>query len=343
MYKLSTVSRKAILVVCVAGCTSIMFNPEWRALVAASYEGVLSDPTRTTRKEQEVVGERLEKLREEAERVLPKRGVFATATYTDIDRDTTIREQGYDGTLLGITVGGDYRLRRNLVLGIAAAASNQDDDIKGNAGNREIDSFSFSLYGSYYPIDNSYIDFLGGFKISDYDTERDVSNTSIRGDYDGFAIQAALNAGFDYNIEAFTFGPRLETSYVYFNNDDLVEENGPQAVRVEGEENDSLLVKIGGDVRRAISFDWGVLIPQATLFYQHEFLNDSQSLEVTNISSGETGSFLTDNPDRNTFIGRLGFVATMPKRVRLFINYEQLFSHSYLKTKTVNFGARIDF
>jgi outer membrane autotransporter protein len=314
--------------------------------VAASYEGVVIDPSETIRKEQKkAIDERLEELREKGAMVLPKWGIFSTLAYVDTKRETR-REIGFDGKLLGFTVGGDYRFTNKLVLGAAVSAFKEENDLVMNAGNTDIESYSYSLYGGYTPTDNIYFDFLGGFTDSNFESKRNVPGIGIRGEYSGSAIHAGFNAGYEYYYGAFNFGPRLESFYVSFDNDDLVERNeggSTQATIVEGEKNESLLARLGAGVSYAMSFGWGVLSPQTSFFYQREFLDDSVELGITNISSGETGVFVTDDPDRDTFIGRLGLVAVMPQNVQFFMNYEQLFGHSYLETKKVNVGARVEF
>lgn len=352
MHSTSSMFRQATLLTLLVGCTFIVFHPEWRELVAASYEVPIDqpikapddvDPKETLEQQEKAVEDRLEELRESDDFDLPRWGLFATAASGENERESR-RELGYDGKLYGVTFGADYRVSSDLVIGAAVSTFKEKSDLLENAGSIDINSNSLSVYSGYTPTENSHIDFLAGYTQSDFDGARNAPGIKINSVYHGRSVQAALNAGYNYHSGALTFGPLLEVSYTRIENDDKVEkEGGNLAVRVEGKKSSSLITKIGGTASRAISFDWGVFSPFATVFYQHEFLADSVELTVTNISSGRTDSFITDDPDRNTIIGRVGFATSMANNLNFFVSYEQLYAHEYLQKQKVNIGARLEF
>lgn len=353
MYAQSVVIKQVSMLVCLIGCTFIIFSPEWRELVAASY-GTTEDvdvvaapddaePDETLEKQEEAIENRLEELRDDEFMDLPRWGLFATAVYGEKERDTR-RELGYDGKLKGLTVGTDYRINRDLVVGAAVSAFSEESELLENAGDIDITSRSLSLYGGYTPTPRSYIDFLIGYTDMDFDSVRNARDIAIGSEYGGYATQAALNFGYSMNRGALSIGPLLELSYSRTVNDDKIEkEGGDLAVRAEGKKSSSLLAKIGATANYAMSFGWGVMSPYAGLFYQHEFLNDAVELTSTVISSGATSTFLTDDPDRHTYIGRLGVSAALANDFNFFVGYEQLLSHEYLQRRNFNVGARIAF
>ena len=87
---------------------------------------------------------------------LSRLGIFATGNVTFGDKNSTGEIGGFDFDTEGLTIGADYRLTDNLVLGAAAGYShfNADFDESDNSpGGQELDSDAaqFSLFGSFYP------------------------------------------------------------------------------------------------------------------------------------------------------------------------------------------------
>ncbi len=335
------VRRTTLLVLCLLGCASILFHPEWRSLVAASYE--TTTPSESLDKEEEAVEERLEELREEPALNLPRWGVFATASYGETDRESR-RELGYNSEVAGITMGSDYRVNNDFVLGAVVSAFDEESILLENAGTVDYKAYSYSVFGGYTPSENSYIDFLAGYTDATYKGAREANSGIIGSEYGGTTGRIALNAGYNRNEGAWTIGSLLALEYANIKNDDKVENaTAPEAVRVEGRQSESLLAKIGLRVSRVFSQSWGVLSPHAALNIQHEFKDDAVELQVTNIRTGAISHFLTDKPDRDTLLGRIGMAVTLANSWNFFMSYDQLFQHEYKVTKNVNIGVRKEF
>ncbi|MCB1896173.1 MAG: autotransporter outer membrane beta-barrel domain-containing protein, partial [Rhodocyclaceae bacterium] len=115
------------------------------------------------------------------------------------------------------------------------------------------------------------------------------------------------------------------------------------ALDIQGYDVESNLAEIGVTGATVFSQTWGVLSAQASLFYQHEFSNDAQLIHLTNVGTGTPSTFLTDDPDRNVFLGSLGVVAIREQGFQIYGNVEKLFGHSYMDRWTVNGGVRIEF
>jgi len=59
-------------------------------------------------------------------------------------------------------------------MGLALGYGKTDMDIKYQGGGMDVGNYSGTLYGSYYPSDNSYIDAVGVISLSNYEMRRRV-------------------------------------------------------------------------------------------------------------------------------------------------------------------------
>lgn len=357
-FDMTELCKNFIIMISIIGCLAIAMHPEWRSLVAASYEAIGTEALQDViEKQEDAIEKRLEKLREEsgektdAEILKENRwGLFITGTYGKLDRDTTQREVGYEADLTGFTVGADYRLNADLILGGAFGYYITDTEFENRFGDAESYPVSFSLYTEYLPMDNAFVNLTMGYTETEIDFRRNVFGATgaqigqANAEYDGRAFNVAFNSGYDWHFGAFSIGPRIGLNYAHIDNEDMVETSGGNsAINLEGEVNDSLFTSIGIQAGHSLSLPWGVLRTEVGGYYVHEFMDDSKNLLVTNIASGAQTFFITDEPDRDNFIARAGLIYSIPRGIDFFVHYEGLFGHSYMKSHIFNFGARIGF
>jgi outer membrane autotransporter protein len=95
----------------------------------------------------------------------------------------------------------------------------------------------------------------------------------------------------------------------------------------------------------AISTRFGVLVPQATAEWVHEFENDQRSVGFTFNDSLTRPRFLfqTDPPDRNFFNVGLGTVLVLPGGWSTFVNVRELLGYSGRTATSVTVGLRASF
>jgi len=308
-------------------------------------------------KEKEAVEKRLKETREErGDDLLAGRvGVFITGTYGETDRRTTQRENGFDAELSGVTFGADYRLSRKAVVGGALTYQKNDTTYDDRIGSLDSETYGVTAYLGTAPSDTSFLDFMVGYGNLDYKNRRNVFATVApstaapivdvaRSNYDGYRLTAGVSGGMDWISGPFSYGPRASLDYLYTDVDESVETSGgASAARVGSYSKDSIKLKLGVGGSHASSFTWGVLSTQASFSYVREFADDAVRIKITNIATGDQSSSLTDEPDRDTFLGTIGAAVIRPNGVTIFGNLEQLFGHSYMDRWTANAGVRLEF
>jgi outer membrane autotransporter protein len=107
----------------------------------------------------------------------------------------------------------------------------------------------------------------------------------------------------------------------------------------------SLTTNVGLSASMALSTRLGVLVPQATAEYVHEFLNDQRSVGFTLVDTISRRRFLfqTDLPDRNFFNVGLGAVFILPSGISTFVNVRELVGYNTRRATNVTVGLRVAF
>ncbi len=84
---------------------------------------------------------------------------------------TSVNQTGYNFTLGGFTAGADYRLRDNLLVGLATGYSNTTSGFYGSGGSVTANTIPFNAYAAYFP-GSLYAYGSVGYALNLYDLKR---------------------------------------------------------------------------------------------------------------------------------------------------------------------------
>ena len=275
----------------------------------------------------------------------------------------------FDYDAYGATIGADYRLDDNNIVGALVGYGNVDADFDSNnsfstspsdspGGDIDADSWGIGLYGTHYR-ENFYIDGLIGYTRTDYDIDRKISlplgpnpgdsaaavatKRTARGDTDSDSFTIGVGGGLDLQAGSITYGPFARLTYQETKVDDY-EEKGAEGLNltVDDQDWDSLTTTLGGGASYASSRDWGVLIPFARVAWVHEFENDSQKMKAFYTVDPQQNNLVaqTDDPDRDYFELGIGVSAVMRGGLQAFFDYQTLLGYSDLTDHIFTIGIR---
>jgi outer membrane lipase/esterase len=276
-------------------------------------------------------------------------GVFVNGRFTFGDKDGTTREQGFDFISGGVTAGVDYRFTDNVVLGIALSYTHSHADINFNLGETTNDGYGIGAYGSYY-IGNFYVDAHAGFEWNEYQTERRivyaVFDRTARGTPSGQQYTGNLGAGYDVRLGATTITPYARAEYVHLEIESFTE-TGAFGLNLftNRQHIDSLQTAFGGRVAYSINAPFGVVVPQGSVEWRHEFLNDSRSVTSKYAVDPFNTFFVipTDNPDRDYVALAVGVSAVFSRGISSFLNYETVLGLRDVTSHAFTGGVRLEF
>jgi outer membrane autotransporter protein len=161
-----------------------------------------------------------------------------------------------------------------------------------------------------------------------------------------------------------TFGPRLGVNYRYTTIDRFAEKGKhavicpASAVQVcqptsgtglelayDKQEERSLTTVAGLFASVAFSTPFGVVVPQATFDYVHEFADDQRVIRFTFVEDLAQAKlrFQNDPPDRDYVNVGAGVVFVLARGFSPFVNYRALLGYKDQSSHTVTAGLRVAF
>ena len=284
-------------------------------------------------------------------------GGFINGEISFGDKDDTDYEPGFDFDSVGITVGVDYRISTEVVVGGAIGYGTSDSDFNDDASSMEMKGWHLTGYGTYYRTDNFYIDGLVRLGRNTYDTSRRINLPGdplqkAEGDTDSFEYSFSLNGGYEYYREALTLGGYGRLGYSKVNIDGYTESaSNPGApgsgsvLKLDDQDVDSLTITFGGEISYAISTSKAVFMPQLRLEWEHEFSDNERAIDAQFIHDPNSTTFgvSTDEPDRDYFNVGLGLSVITEGGKSGFLYYETRLDQDNIEQHWIKGGLRLEF
>ena len=281
---------------------------------------------------------------------------FVNALYSFGNVDSTFQQPfGFDYKIGGFIAGADYRYTDNLIFGAALSYQRSNADFDNSAGNSDSNSYSGSVYGTFYPTDNFYIDGVATYGWMNYDLKRkihytlpdDSINSDAKSHPDGHQYAFSLGGGYNYPWGALTVNPYGRLNYINLYTEPYKESGGDGwATHVSSQHVNSLTTTLGTQLSYAVSTSWGVAMPQLWGEWHHEFENDRQSYAVRylgDLQSGESFSVFTTKPDRDYFTLGAGISGVFAHGVSAFFSYNALLGYKDISGNQFMVGGRMEF
>ena len=287
-------------------------------------------------------------------------GIFGTGT-----KDETDGEDGFDSSSAGITVGADYRLSGNYIVGTALGFNtiSSDFDVSTNVsgGDFDITSTTVSAFGLVIG-DSWFADAIVSFGTAEFDLDRRIvigateeaeaagnNSTDVVASTNTDSTHAGISAsaGSEFSIADNTlFATYARIAYSDVEVDGYEETGGGAlALRVDSQSITSLTGAFGFRIAHAISTSYGVISPQFNFEVVHEFEDDSREITSVYIHDPRETPLIaiTDDPDRDYFTANGSVSAVFRNGWQGFVDTKILFGLDDVSEAVVTLGARTEF
>jgi uncharacterized protein with beta-barrel porin domain len=290
-------------------------------------------------------------------------GAFFGVTTRDIDRAGSDEDAGYDGSMLGVTVGVDRRFAERHVLGLALNHQRESANFDASGGSvRSRNLGLIATWGSSFG-ESWTLDAYAGALRGNMDITRRVayslvldagtpaeSIARIQGlaEADTDLRRSIAGASLGYLLARGAWQWQFGGGYdlVRSRTDGYVEEGGAGLALAVGRQHvTSRQGRLGLRGTRTGATVFGVLQPFFAVDALHEFADDSRALTVA--FAGDPGrtpiGFSTATPDRDWVEAAIGVQATLVGGSAAFIEYRQRFGDFWLDERALSFGLRVEF
>ena len=290
-------------------------------------------------------------------------GFFAAGNIGRGEADAGKSTPAYDYDIDGITAGIDYRQSDDFIIGAALGYTRQDTDLAGNQGTVEMSGTSLSAYGTYSFKEVLYLDGVITYGWNSYDMTRRLAytlptasggTTSVNqvasGSPGGDLLSGALTFGGDFHKDAFSFSPYGQMLYtrVGFDSYEETMQSGPGSglgLAVDARTVTALTGILGSRFSYTHSTDWGVLVPTASLEWNHEFKDDENAISARFIHDPTQTLISVDGDPMDTQYFRVGIGLSMVlARGRSgFFLYDYMVGRDGQSQENFAIGIRIEF
>ncbi|MEO0819828.1 MAG: autotransporter outer membrane beta-barrel domain-containing protein [Pseudomonadota bacterium] len=296
-------------------------------------------------------------------------GVFVTGDVDFGSKDETAEADGFDFTSPGLTVGVDYRVTDNAVVGLAFTYDHTNvefDSTVNSASGQELDSDAFlaSLYGTVAITDALYVEGLVSGGFATHDSTRRVVIDAVAGngvgpidrtadaDYDSSQFSLLIGGGYDVQLGTATITPIGQFEYIHSSIDGATESGaGGLDLQYSDQDVDSATTQIGVQATYPISTSFGIVAPYARGLWIHEFLNDNDGAivqyadDITSVNGAPASQFtlVTEETDRNYGVLTGGVTVTLPNGMVAFVEGGGVVGLKNFDIFSVGAGLRFTF
>lgn len=300
-------------------------------------------------------------------------GVFLNASFGIGDKGEQELEGGYDFSSRSVTVGVDYGITNNLIVGVAGSYGTLELDYDGDRGESDSDAYGVLVYGYYGVTDALQLTALAGYSRIDYSADRklDFTDTNSDGVPDGGPadsapvdnvassdteadqFELAANAYYDLFYGPFTVTPFVGVRYIQTEVDEFTESTQEGSgsglgLAFEDQSLTSFQTTLGLEGSRTfITSEDTSLTLSLRGAWIHEFDADADTVTYSYASAPATNTAsatLTYEEPAEDF-ARFGGTAALSFGANAagFIDYSLLAFYDDYFAHTVTVGGRIDF
>lgn len=264
-------------------------------------------------------------------------------------KDNTFSQPGFKFDNHNFVFGADYRLQDNWVAGGSFAYRHNSASFNAGRGETTNDSYTGSIYTAYNITDEAHVEATASYGGFSYDTRRNISvngqSSVAKASPNGGQYAFSWGGGYDFNFQALTVAPYVRGEYMNLDIDAYSESGSLYAVRFGKQSIESLTSTVGIQTAYALSFPWGVLIPQLRGEWHHQFKDGQRSIQAGFINDPLNQSFVmtSEGPSRDYYTFGAEVSSVFAGGVSAFLAYETLQGYSSVNSNKFMLGARLEF
>lgn len=269
--------------------------------------------------------------------------------FADVSGNTNA--SGYNQSSDDFTIGADYQISRQLVVGGTLDYDNGQVNLTGK-GHIAMDSYLAQLYAAWFR-EGLHVEGMLGGGMDTYRTRREGlkgsdSGSIASGSTDGIEYTGLLGGGYDWQRAEWSFGPQAVVQYMSAGINGFNETGTMAPLHIESQSDDSLHTQLGADVRcrHYIEPTLTFVTPEVYLAWQHEYLETCLPLK-SRLASGAGDVFTVYGPDlgSDSVIMSLGLTIQWKPTISTYFHYTMqtvMESRGY-EANAVDAGMRISF
>ncbi|MGJ5207010.1 autotransporter domain-containing protein [Bradyrhizobium sp. HKCCYLR20261] len=239
------------------------------------------------------------------------------------DRQGNVAANGFNLDSVGGTIGVEYRLSANAMLGTAFDYSNPKARLFGNAGTTDANSYQFGFYGAW-ASSNLFAQGLATIGHQDYRNTRPGVVDTITSNPGGTTFVVAGKAGYLFDAGAAKLGPIGGLTYARAKVDGFTEAGDPALTLSVGSQTAETLVgSVGVQLRTPFQLQGATINPYLNLTLDDDLIGNGRLIQYSATSAPViVNNWNVPNSTSHNVYGRVsaGVVAPFWSNVALTAN-----------------------
>jgi uncharacterized protein with beta-barrel porin domain len=262
-------------------------------------------------------------------------------------QQSSVNQTGFNFTIAGFNAGIDYRVRDDLLVGLASGYAYSGAAFHGSGGSVQANTWPLTAYVAYLP-QSFYAYGSVGYGLNLFKLERDISfgglNRTAKSSPTGNQFNGYGETGYDFKVNRLVVTPAVSLAYSKLLVGSFTESGaGALDLQVSPQSAQSLQTGVGGKIAVPMKRDSVTVVPQVYATYQHEYSNSSRGLDARLSQAGNTFTFLTDAPHRNFAVVGANVNILTQKNLKVQIDYNAEVGRGNYTAHYVNAGVRWEF
>jgi outer membrane autotransporter protein len=269
-------------------------------------------------------------------------GVWVTGFGDFVNVDGDGNANGYDFTTGGFTLGIDYRITDQLVIGAVGDYSHTWTSLQPS-GDIDVDSGRGGLYATWFNH-GIYVNgaIYGGHNT--YESSRSSLGGLATGSTEGAEWSTFISGGYDFHFGHLTVGPIASLQYTYVSIDGFSENGSLAPLQIHSGSAESLRSDVG--FRAFYQWQIGKILVEPSLkaAWEHEY--KYSALPITAGFAGIPGpsaTFFGPNEGHDSAVVSAGVSALLTPAISIYANYDGQLGREHYDSNAVTGGVRISF
>ncbi|WP_321345393.1 autotransporter domain-containing protein [Breoghania sp.] len=208
-------------------------------------------------------------------------------------------QSGYDYRSVLFSGGFDRLVSDNLLAGVSVGYASTGIDFDDDGGSETSnDTYTLGVYASLFD-QVWYVDglFSAAYNSDNTDRELRALSATASSESDGYSLSAKVESGYRFDLGGYALTPAASLEYIHLHQDGYTETGAGAANQVVGDYNANFLESgIGARVSRVWRTDYGLLAPEISAMWTHEWLSPDRN--VTYSLTGLPGTMLSQTLSR---------------------------------------------
>ncbi|MDM9382198.1 autotransporter domain-containing protein [Chlorogloeopsis sp. ULAP01] len=272
--------------------------------------------------------------------------VFLNGDVNFANKNSNNQNIDYNSTTSGVTAGFDYYITDQLSVGTALGVVNNDNELRKNKGDIEVNSYAISVY-SNYAQKNFYSNAAISYGGNEFDIKRTINfnNRRATANTEGRQFSVNLNSGYIAKSGSVSYGPTVGLRYDRVSIDSYTEkEAGSLNMKVDDQQAESFILSIGTQAALVLRTGIGTVIPNVRASYEHQFAENSRNVTTELVTQpGIPMRAKTNEPDRNYFKLATGAQIVFSENFTGAIDYETVIGLENVIDNTIRGEIRYQF